>query len=113
MRVRVISIKLHTCHIFQKGIADRRFKTGYRVLPKDEMGYQMDLHLYNPDMYFRIGQTVWALNTKFIVVATDNAQSPSMVLRQCKAVEEGNDFNFTAEIDVLPLHFTIGEGSYI
>lgn len=111
MKVKLISANLNTRHISIKGIVDRRFKTGYRIMPKDYMGYELALHLYNPDNYFRRGQIVWTLNTQFMVIETDSSMSPSMVLRQCMATERGNEFTFTSEIEVLLLRFTVGEGS--
>jgi hypothetical protein len=111
MKVKLICARLKTCHVFIKGVVDRRFKTGYRVIPEDYMGYELRLTLSNPDGHFRMAETIITQYGNHRVISVDNKNN-QIDLIQFRSVERGDHFIFTPEIEILSGGYSIGEGSF-
>lgn len=109
MKVKLICARLNTRHVQVNGIIDRRFKTGYRVLPQGWLGYELSLTVSNPDGYFRKSEFIITQYGKFIVIAS-NAVDQTIDLRQLMTIERGDSFVFTPEIEILSAGWSVGEG---
>lgn len=112
MRVKLISAKLRTGFVPEKTKPDKRYKSGYRVISEGYSTYIIHLTTTNPRGELRIGQTVRAPWGNFRVVSTNFLPLDGEVnMIQLQSMYQGNDFEFNAEFDLLPLAFAIGEGS--
>jgi len=112
IRVKLISAKLHTGFMPTVTKPDKRYKKGYRVISEGYTNYQLRLRTTNPKGQLRVGQTVQTPWGQYRVIINNflSLDGESEMI-QCCMVEKGCDFEFNAEFDILPLVFTIGEGS--
>ncbi len=110
MKVKLLNAQLKTYHIKEDGVVDRRYKTGFRVLPKDYMGYEIKLLVSNPDSFFKTSDVVQTQYGNFVVISA-GVLFDAITLKQCRAVESGDSFVFTPEIYINPLARFVGEGS--
>lgn len=112
MRVKLISANVLTGFIPEVTKPDKRYKKGYRVISEKRNTYQIKLKTTNPKGELRLHQNVQAPWGLFRVVGKNfTMPDGELEMIQCRAIEYGNNLEFNAEFDILPLGFTVGEGS--
>lgn len=114
MKVKLITATVRTFPVMDGGKKDRRFKSGYRVMPVfSHIGYELKLRLDNPHNQFRMNEVVITPFGKFMITHTFNSEYKWIDLTQLEAIRRYNEpLVFDAEIDIASGGFMyIGEGS--
>lgn len=110
MKVKLITARLKTGHCIIKGKPDKRFKTGYRVMPEDYMTFNLTLRLSNPETRFRMREIIITQYGNFLVTSLNNVDG-WMDLTAFRSFERGDTFEFNAEIDIMSGGYMFSEGS--
>lgn len=114
MRVKLLSANLRTGYSPGNTKPDRRFKTGVRIISEPYMTYSLTLRVTNPLGRFRLGDRVRTQYGNFQVNMLNSLTTDGEInLISVFAVEKGDNFEFTPELDILYMASWAAESSSI
>lgn len=117
MRVQVVEATVMLYPYFDKGIVDRRFRTGYRVMPAAKVNVQLQLTLSNQDGIWRLREHIRIIGYGDYMVTINDIVRGTIEIMSLKAKNDQPyvtlpSFKVPNFVECLSLGFTaVGEGS--
>jgi hypothetical protein len=113
MKLQVLETTVLLYPFINKGIKDRRYKTGYRVLPYAEVKTEMYFKLSNPVRTFRIYEIMELGNYGRYIVVVRDLTNDTMEVKVVRTSDFGysNSFVVPKEVEAYSLGFTVVESS--
>lgn len=117
------TVKLHP--VINPGKKDRRYKSGYRVVPYGEVKTELQFEVINSESRLRIGEIIQVVKYgKYMVIAlksgipiamsiTNTMDTIVATLRMVRVdqIETSHSFEIPKYLECLSLGFSVGKGS--
>lgn len=117
MRVQVVETKVVLHPYIDEGIVDRRFKTGYRVMPSAQVNVELQLTLSNRDGRWRLREQLRIVGYGDYMVVFRNHVSGTIQIQSLRAKNDQPyvtlpSFKIPNFVECISLGFmAAGEGS--